>query len=326
MKILICCASSLGDVLFSTPLIRALKVCLDDPEIHYALPKRWQPALQENPYVDKIVAIKGLHRYLGDGYDYMVDLGFHFWLRLGRFAGVPVRGYTRPWWQQWLLVNMGINKLKNVHVVDRMMQTVAPLGVYKDALGLDYFIPDSDVVPPEWLPPDFQKGFVLFSLHAPYSTRKLPVERMIELCDRINKPVVLVGDKSDIRRGEEVARFFQRSESGHPMEEGLEALNKKAIVYNGCGKFNMNQVASLVQQAARVFTFDSDIVAVASAFRKPVCLVLGNTVSLFGRYPYHTKFVVLENNKVHCRPCTSRGFSKCPKGHFKCMREVGLDF
>jgi len=65
---------------------------------------------------------------------------------------------------------------------------------------------------------------------------------------------------------------------------------------------------------------------VASAFRKEIFSIWGNTIPLFGNYPYHTKFKILENNRISCRPCSVKGFSKCPEGHLKCLNEILFDF
>ncbi len=148
---------------------------------------------------------------------------------------------------------------------------------------------------------------------------------MIELCDRINKPIILLGAQEDAELGEIISRFFVRSVSSG-LEEGLTKLNKKSIVHNACGKLNFNQMASVMKQARGVFTFDSDFVPVASAFRKEIFGLWGNTILLFGRYPYHTKFTVLESSGVSCRPCSSNGFTKCPKRHFRCMNDITFDF
>lgn len=58
----------------------------------------------------------------------------------------------------WLMVNLKINRLPNVHLVDRCLAALKPLGLKTDALGLDYFIPERDNVPIDWLPEEFQKG------------------------------------------------------------------------------------------------------------------------------------------------------------------------
>jgi ADP-heptose:LPS heptosyltransferase len=136
----------------------------------------------------------------------------------------------------------------------------------------------------------------------------------------------LIGGKEDERVGDLISSFFQRHDSARAFEEGLVALNKKTIVYNACGKFNDHQKASIVKQSKAVVTFDNEFNAIASAFGKEVVSIWGNTVLDFGRYPYNTKFTVLENNRLHCRPCSRKGYDRCPLGHFRCMNDIVFDF
>ena len=223
------------------------------------------------------------------------------------------------------MVNLKIDHLPNKHVVQQMFESVEKLELKPDELGLDYFIPEKDRVLRDWLPEEFRDEFLVFCIHASHNTRKLTVDRMIELCDKINKPIVLLGMKEDFETGEVLSIFFTKSVSDS-YEKTLIELNKRTIVYNACGKFNFNQMASIIKQSRAVFTFDNEFVPVASAFKKEIFGIWGNTILMFGKYPYRTKFTVLENNKVECRPCSSGGFSKCPKGHFNCMNKIVFDF
>ena len=262
----------------------------------------------------------------GAGFDVIVNLR-HDWRTSLLVRLLPAKGLSirSDFWHRWLMVNLKINKLRNIHKSDRMLQVVEPLGIKADGLGLDYFIPERDRVLIHWLPEPFQQGYVVFSINAPYATRKLPVNRLIELCDRINRPVILVGTKEDETAGETVSGFFSR-EASMAWEEGLVKLNKRTIVYNACGKFSFNQMASLVKQSRAVFLFDGDCMPVASAFKKEIFCLLGNTIPLFGTYPYRTKFTMLENHSLSCRPCSTRGFASCPRKHFGCMNDLVFDF
>jgi ADP-heptose:LPS heptosyltransferase len=206
------------------------------------------------------------------------------------------------------------------------MDTVKTLGVKTDQLGLDYFIPENEEVEKDWIPESFQQGYVVFAIGGQHNTKKLPLARMIELCDRINKPVILIGGKQDISTGEKIESFFNKNLEEEHFEEGLQELGKKTFIYNACGKFTINQSASIIKKADYVFTHDTGMMHIASAFKKQVYSIWGNTIPLFGMYPYKTKFVVFENNALNCRPCSKIGYKKCPKGHFKCMKEVVFDF
>ena len=329
MKILVFSFRDVRDILFSTPLIRALKTQIDGVRLHYVMPSDFHFLAEDNPYIDEVFDRDAniMHLLRVGQYELIIDLENRFSIRwMTAYVGVRLIQLKIPRFNEWLMVKLKINKLDGRHLIDHLFDSVDPLELKQDELGLDYFIPEKDHVPSEWLPEDFQSGFVLFSIEARFETRRLPHNRIIELCDKINKPVILVGSTADTGLGDMVEQFFRRTGTSTLWEEGLTALNKKAVVYNGCGKFNSNQVASLVRQSIAVFTFDNTTVAVASAFRKQVYLILGNTISLFGRYPYKTKFVLLENNKVACRPCSTKGFNACPLKHFNCMNKVVFDF
>jgi ADP-heptose:LPS heptosyltransferase len=332
MKVLIIRFSSIGDIVLATPVIRTVKTQVDDAEVHFVTKPQFATILQSNPYVDKVHVLSGsltaLIRVLRvEKFDFVIDL--HHNLRslvIKTMLGVRASSFDKLNFRKWLIVNLKINKLPNIHIVERYLAAAEPLGVRNDSLGLDYFIPDKDVVPNDWLPPDWQNGYVAYAIGAQHNTKKLPVGRMIELCDKINKPIVLLGGKEDFDNGEKIREFFTSNDSTAPFEAGLNALNKKAIVYNACGKFNLNQSASLVKQASYVFTHDTGLMHIAAALKKDIFSIWGNTTPLFGMYPYRTRFTILENNRLSCRPCSKIGYSACPKGHFKCMNDIVFDF
>jgi ADP-heptose:LPS heptosyltransferase len=63
---------------------------------------------------------------------------------------------------------------------------------------------------------------------------------------------------------------------------------------------------------------------IAAALHKPIVSVWGNTVPELGMYPYlpaEVPQMISEIKGLNCRPCSKIGFDKCPKGHFKCMRD-----
>lgn len=332
MKILVIRFSSIGDIVLTTPVVRCLKTQLDEVEIHYATRQNFQSIFEENPYIDKVHFFNGqLTQFIAElrkeRFDYIIDLHHNLRTRILKSSlGVKSFSVDKLNWQKWLMVNLKINKLPNVHIVDRYLATVKELGVKNDSLGLDYFIPEKDEVPLEWLPETHRPGFVAYVIGAQHSTKKLPLNRMIELCDRINKPIVLLGGKEDIERGEQIRRFFESNSKSELFESGLKELNKKAIIYNACGQYNLNQSASLVKQARHVFSHDTGLMHIAAAFKKEIFSIWGNTIPSFGMYPYRTKFTVFENNKLNCRPCSKIGYKKCPKGHFKCMNDLVFDF
>lgn len=313
-------------------MIRNLKTQLDHVEIHFATKANYEPILAENPYLSKIhlldQSINDLVTQLsGEKFDLIIDLHNNLRTRFIKMRlGVKSHSLNKLNFQKWLLTNFKVNLLPNRHIVDRYMDCVKDLGVKMDGLGLEYFIPEKDEVELGWLPEAYQQGFVALAIGGRYATKRLPTSRLIELCDRINKPILLLGGQEEQEAGKEVERFFTRGDEPDEFTEGLEALGKKAIVFNACGKFNFNQSASLIKQARWVFTHDTGLMHVAAAFKKEIFSIWGNTIPEFGMYPYRTKFVIFENKGLKCRPCSKIGHDKCPKGHFKCMNEVKFDF
>ncbi len=334
MKILILRFSSIGDIVLTTPVIRNLKTSSQVKEVHFATKKEYESVLSENPYIDKLHLVESTDSTLGfarklrhEEFDLVIDL--HNNLRsliIKRILATKSRSVNKLNAKKWLLTNFKINLLPNQHIVDRYMATLKSLGIGQDELGLDYFIPEKDEVELNWLPKEYQNGFAAVVIGGKYATKKLPKDRIIELCDRINKPIVLIGGKEEAATGNAVETFFKAYEEPTIYDKGLKELGKKAIVFNACGKFNLNQSASLVKQASWVFSQDTGMMHIASAFKKDIFTIWGNTVPEFGMYPYRTKFTIFENKKINCRPCSKLGYGKCPKGHFKCMNDLKFDF
>jgi ADP-heptose:LPS heptosyltransferase len=332
MKFLVIRFSSIGDIVLTTPVVRVLKTQLDDAEVHYVTKQQYKSIVESNPYIDKVFALETdlnelINQLKREKYDYVIDLHNNLRTRIVKWKlGVTSFSFRKLNVEKWLLVNMKINKLPALHIVDRYLETVKALGVKNDALGLDYFIPEKDEVPLDWIPQTHQKGYVAYAIGAQHETKKLPVQRMIELCDKINRPIVLLGGKEDFENAETIRKFFERPTSSSEYETGLMELGKKTIIYNACGLYNLNQSASLLKQARYVFAHDTGLMHIAAALKKEVFSIWGSTIPAFGMYPYRTKFTVLENTKLSCRPCSKIGFDKCPKGHFNCMNKMAFDF
>ena len=330
MKILILRFSSIGDIVLTTPVIRTVKTQLD-AEVHYASKMQFKNLLEGNPYIDRVHLLEDnfmglIHELQREKFDYVIDLHNNLRTRiiktLLRVKSVSVNKLNV---EKWMMVNFKINALPSKHIVERYLETVAGLGVKNDALGLDYFIPAKDEVPREWLPETHRNGYTAYVIGGLRNTKKLPVKRMIELCEKINQPIVLLGGKEDNETAEEVRRFFEKEEMAMPQGSNQEGV-RKTMIYNACGKYNLNQSASLLKNARHVFTHDTGLMHIASALKKEIFSIWGNTIPAFGMYPYRTRFTALENNTLSCRPCSKIGYEKCPKGHFKCMNGIVFDF
>jgi ADP-heptose:LPS heptosyltransferase len=315
VKFLILRFDTLGDVVMTSPVVRCLKKQVHHAEIHYLTSRNCEPAVAENPYIDACFYLdanpaKLVSHLRTQRYDYIIDLQNNAKSALLKLL-IATKSVSCDSirWQIRLMTRWKINVLPNVHIVDRFMATVARFGVKNDGNGLDYFIPYKDQVEADWLPKTHRTDYVALVIGTSRATHRLPTNRLIELCRKINYPIVLLGHKTDA-----------------PIGDCVELAVGKQLIYNACGKYNQNQLASLVAGSRIVFSHDADLMHVAAAFKKKVYSIWGSSTPLFGRYPYKTPFLVLENNSAFCRPCSSGGKDVCPLGHFNCLNDLSFDF
>jgi ADP-heptose:LPS heptosyltransferase len=316
-KILIIRFSSIGDLVWTTPVIRTVKQQVPECELHFVTKTSYAEMFVANPYIDKLFLLKDnlapLVKQLKDEkYDYVIDL--HKNLRTLKMK-LSLSGrkftYNKYVFERWLFVKFKINKMPKSHIVDRYFEAVAPLGVKNDGQGLDYFISlEHQINIKELLPEKFQDAYTVYVIGGSESTKKLPLSKMKELCLKISQPVVLIGGKEDIENGNQL----------------VSAIHQQLPIVNLSGKLSISQSASVVKQAAQVFGHDTGLTQIAAAFHEKVYSIWGTTTPLFGIKPYTKNSILLQNNKLSCRPCSKAGAPTCPLGHFKCMNELDLEF
>lgn len=323
MKVLLIRFSSIGEIVLTTPVVRCLKKQLPNVEIHYLMKPEYHPVLAHNPYIDQLHLLqadwdKMIDELKTEKFDYIIDLQHDFSsLKIKKALKVPAYTVNKLNIEKFIYTRFKINVMPDLHLVDRYMRTVAPLGVYNDGAGLDYFIAREEEVTLNDIPASHQAGYIALVIGAAYPTNKLPVQQLQELCAKINHPIILIGRKEE--RG-----------------EATEISNVDPIkIYNACGKFSLNESADLIRKSKLVVTHHTDFMHIAVALKKPVAVIWGSTDSSLGEGPYYGEhFLSLqprlpyENIQVHhlwCRPCTETGRQKCPQGHFKCMKKMDTD-
>ncbi len=318
MKFLIIRFSSIGDIVLTTPVIRCLKQQVEDAEVHYLTKKSFAGIIESNPFVDKIHVMqddwnKMIVELKKEQFDCIIDLHHNLrTLRIKRaLKSAQSFSFNKLNIEKWLLTALKINRLPDIHIVDRYLQTVQSFGVKNDGKGLDYFIPEKDEVPVMDLPMSHHAGFIGIVIGAALNTKKLPLHKLTDLCKKIQHPIILLGGPEDKEEGEQIAAI-------DPVK-----------IYNACGKFNLNESADLVRKARLIVTHDTGLMHIAAAFKKPVISVWGNTMPEFGMTAYYgkteNKDLRFEIKNLSCRPCSKIGYKKCPKGHFKCMELQDVD-
>jgi len=315
IKYLVIRFSSIGDIVLTSPVVRCLKQQVEGAEIHFVTKKKHAALVTANPYIHKVHTFSGninelINELEKEQFDYVVDLHQNF--RSNRIKSrlkIPAFSFNKLNFQKFLLVQFKINRLPQKHIVDRYLEILSVFDVKNDGKGLDFFIPENEVFDKSQLPQAFEDGYVAFVIAGTYATKKLPDDKITEICNHTNFPIVLLGGKGEMETGEKIEGESQ----GH--------------VLNLTGKISLNQSASLVRDAKLVLTNDTGLMHIAAAFGKKILSFWGNTIPEFGMVPYqpHQASKIMEIKNLKCRPCSKLGYKKCPRKHFRCMRDQDVD-
>jgi ADP-heptose:LPS heptosyltransferase len=290
----------MGDIVLTSPVIRRLVQQLEgNTEIHFLTKKAFAPLLENNPFIHQIHVIeKSVQEVIPEldalDFDYVVDLHNNIRSRaVKRRLGRLNFTFNKLNVQKWLLVNLGINRMPDVHVVDRYLDTISAFGTSDDGRGLDYFLPHELTIRNLNLPVDF----VAVAVGAAHVGKRMQVKLIVEFCNKINLPVVLLGGNEDKEAGSAIAAKY---------DQAIDLT----------GKLTIHQSAAVIREARVVVSGDTGLMHIAAAFKKKIVSVWGCTSPVLGMAPYrpHKDSVIIEPHGRHRRPCSKLG-DKCKYGN-----------
>jgi ADP-heptose:LPS heptosyltransferase len=310
MKILVIRFSSMGDIIYTTPVVRCLKKQLPDAEVHFLTKPAFKYIYDNNPYVDRLLLLKPtlsetIEEIKSEHYDCIIDLHNNLRTSLIKLrTGIKSSTYKKQRIRKWLSLKFNLKLVPNVHLVERYLKTVKFLGVKNDGQPIDYYIKAEHDLE-KLLPASHRQNYVAFVIGATHFTKRMPNEKIISICRQIDQPIVLLGGEDVKANGNEIAG----------------AIGNK--IYNACGITSLDESVYLVSKAASVIGFDTGLTHIAEAFDVPIASIWGGTVpELLGVQPYMVKNAEVIGIDLSCRPCSKFGLEKCPLGHFKCMRDI----
>jgi ADP-heptose:LPS heptosyltransferase len=271
--------------------------------------------VQHNPFVDKV---HHFHKSIKDTIDLLAEEKFDLIIdlqkninsfRIKKGLNTAHITFDKLNIKKWILVNLKLNKLPNIHLVDRYFISLQPLGIKNDGKGLDYFILPED----EYDALSIVDGlkYDVLVLGANYFTKRIPLNKCEEIIQQSQNQIILLGGKDVSETADILAEKFP----------------EKTI--NLCGKIGLGNSAGVIKHAHKVITGDTGLMHIAAALQKEIYILWGNTTPSFGMYPYYgsqnkSKSTSLEVEGLKCRPCSKLGFDSCPKGHFKCMLDQNI--
>ena len=323
MKVLIIRFSSIGDIVLTTPVMRCIRQQRPDVQLHYLTKRSYRALLANDPYIDKLHLLHDdlnatIEELKKEKFDCIIDLHNNLrTLRVKKALKIPAHSFPKLNIQKWLLTNLKINLMPDKSIVERYMEPAkAALNVHNDGKGLDYYLPTGKDLSNDDVPMSHWSGFVGCVIGGSYNTKKLPVEQWKKFCEMVPYPVMLLGGPEDKAEGDEIAA-----------QDNIK-------IYNSCGKFDLDESAQLVRLAKVVVSNDTGLMHIAAAFQKPIISLWGNTSPEMGMFPYYgfnnlkdrvaPQTFIVENKSLGCHPCSKIGYDKCPRKHFRCMKDLDM--
>ena len=318
-RFLIIRLSSIGDIILTTPLVRALRKAYPNSLIDYLVKEEFLDLLQNNPHIDNVYTFNprnGLKEILRwrkkiKGNEYTSILDLHRSIRsilmtiwLGR---VELGKLNKNLFKRIVLVKLGINLYKSiVPVTQRYFDAAKRLDLVDDGLGTELF--HDGKIPTKIRNSLENKNIIIMAPGAGYFTKRWLPEYFAKLADKLidkyNAEVYLIGSSADKKVCSEIRKSMNN------------------YVHDLSGNFSILETSAIIDASDALITNDTGMMHVAVSQKKPVLAFFGSTTEELGFFPYGQKYKVLENKDLNCRPCSHVGRDKCPKRHFKCMKEI----
>ncbi|MBD3290494.1 lipopolysaccharide heptosyltransferase II [candidate division KSB1 bacterium] len=317
-KILIIQTAFLGDVIMSTPLVRAARQTFPDAKIDVLTIPETAIVFEHNPHVNeilhfdkrqlrkKLVAFfKVVSQIRSRKYDLAISIQSSMTSSLLMLlGGVPERtGFARQ-----KLVTMPVTHKRGYHVRIRYLKLLKYFSDEEFDAQSELFWTDQEESKAEKLIAECRRNHKFVLGVAPGSirnTKQYPKHYYAELLRLLKNDeiqVVLFGAKNEQQLCKDISR---------------DSASDAMVM---AGKLSVLESAALIEKVDLMLTNDSAPLHIANAVKTDVYAFFGPTVRRFGCYPYRSNDRMLEI-ELYCRPCSKHGTRKCPESHFRCMLE-----
>lgn len=312
MKILVIRMSSIGDVILTTPVLKAFKRKYPEAKIDFVVMEQFKDAISGLKYIDNLITfdkkkddgLKNIKKFADklkvNGYDYVFDLHAKFRSKIiTKRLGAKTYTYKKRAWWKSLLVKLRVIKYQ---VDDTIIKNY--FGAFK-AFDLEYIGEDLDFSFEFSSKLKKYKGLPVMAPRASKNTKEWTAEGFGKLAKLIFKrrgvKTLLIGSKGDIPRCEEINKISENS----------------CIIL--AGNLSLKESGALLSQAKFLVTNDSGPFHIARGVGCRTFVIFGPTSP--GMFDFGINDTLIYAG-VNCSPCSLHGDKKCPKGHFNCMKEI----
>lgn len=316
LSILLVRFSSIGDILLTTPLVRALRRRHPEARLVFVTKRGMAPLVAENPHLSDVLTlapdepVRDLARRLRAlGPTHGLDL--HSSLRTAALRWLVRcrwRGYSKRKLARTMLIATKLDVYgRALPVPERYFEAARGLDVRPDGAGPEFFLAASARQRvTAWLAAHGvgDAPFAALAPGAAHATKRWPPAHWLALAERLRAAglvPVIVGGPDDRGVAQQLAAGGQ----------GVSAA----------GELSLQETGALLERARLAVTGDTGVMHMATGVRTPVVALFGPTVRQFGFFPYQAKSVVLER-PLDCRPCSAMGSRRCPLGHHRCLDDL----
>jgi ADP-heptose:LPS heptosyltransferase len=358
-KILVIRLSSIGDVVLTAPILRAMRIEVG-VEVHLLTKPHMGDLLHNGDAVDKFYTWgePGLCEKLkAEKYDGILDLHKN-WRSLNTLSQLlyfnanrafhldwPAASYDKKRFQRWLFVKTKSSRFHVSHVQERYLEAANEL--------LRTLSEENPVGLSKWF--SRENGKQQETQHKKLSMIALddfrgglPSYESLEELERLDAQggtetvdlglgdgygVAILGGTYATKKIPQVVweKVFLGDArkwvliGGNDEKELASCLLQQFgdQLIDRVGVFDLPTSARCIAQSNMVVGGDTGFSHVAAAYGKPLLVIWGNTHPGLGfaAGKNNEKVLHLLPQNLSCHPCTKLGFDGCPKGHFRCMND-----
>ncbi len=308
--------SSIGDILLTTPLVRALARRHPEAKLVYVTKRAMAPLVADNPHLAEVVALEPEEpiRHVARRLRTLAPthgLDLHGSLRsavLRLLVRCRWSGYRKRKFPRAALISTKLDFYRTrVPVAERYFEAARGLDARPDGGPPEFCLGQgAQERVAQWLAQRGLAGTSLAALApgAAHATKRWPLAHWSALAERLR------------------AAGYRVVVLGGPDDRGLaQQLSGGGAAESTAGEFSLQETGALLARARVLVSGDTGVMHMATGVGTPVVALFGPTVEQFGFFPYRARSIVLQGD-LDCRPCSATGTAKCPVGHHRCLADI----
>jgi len=314
LRVLLVRFSSIGDIVLTTPLVRALRRRHPEAQLIYVTKRALAPLVADNPHIAQVVALepdepvahlarrlRALHPTHGlDLHGSLRSAALRLLVRC-RWSGYAKRKVARA-----ALISAKLDLYRGrVPVAERYFEAARRLDVRPDGGPPEFFLgAAARERVARWLAERGLDAGPLAALApgAAHATKRWPLAHWQALAERLR------------------AGGFRLVTLGGPEDRGA-ARQLVPLAESAAGEFTLQETGACLARAKVLVSGDTGVMHMATGVGTPVVALFGPTVEAFGFFPYRAPTAVLQQD-LSCRPCSATGTARCPLGHHRCLVDL----